>query len=117
MSRADPRGMTGRDVIVVVLNWNGGRDTLACLESLAAAELRGASVLVVDNGSRDGSVRGDPRALSPQRVLALPENRGYAGGNNAGMRGGARARRRRRAAAQQRHRASPPTSCRRCSPP
>jgi hypothetical protein len=85
MSRADPRGMTGRDVVVVVLNWNGGRDTVDCLESLAAAELQGASVLVVDNGSRDGSVQEIRGRFPQQRVLLLPENRGYAGGNNAGM--------------------------------
>ncbi len=78
--------MTGRDVTIVVLNWNGGSDTVDCLESLAAADLEGATVLVVDNGSRDDS-RERIRARSPaQRILALPENRGYAGGNNAGMR-------------------------------
>ena len=78
--------MTGRDVTIIVLNWNGWRDTLDCLDSLAAADLQGASVLVVDNGSRDDSVA-RIRARDPaQSVLELPENRGYAGGNNAGMR-------------------------------
>src|SRR5262245_6692492 len=85
MSRADARGLTGRDVVVVVLNWNGARDTVACLESLAAAELGGASVLVVDNGSHDGSVAEIHARFPAQRVVALSENRGYAGGNNAGM--------------------------------
>ena len=49
MTGADPPGITGRDVVIIVLNWNGGADTVACLESLAAADLQGASVLVVDN--------------------------------------------------------------------
>jgi GT2 family glycosyltransferase len=85
MTGADPRGIAGRDVVIIILNWNGGADTVACLESLAAADLQGASVLVVDNGSRDGSIA-EVRARFPeQRILALPENRGYAGGNNAGM--------------------------------
>ena len=41
--------------------------------------------MVVDNGSRDGSVDA-VRAQFPQfEVLALPENRGFGAGNNAGM--------------------------------
>jgi GT2 family glycosyltransferase len=78
--------LTGRDVWIVVLNWNRREETLACLASLARADLGGATVLVVDNGSRDGSVAA-VRAQYPQtRVLPLAENRGFAGGCNAGMR-------------------------------
>jgi GT2 family glycosyltransferase len=78
--------MTGHEVAIVVLNWNGGSDTVECLESLAAADLQGASVLVVDNGSRDDSIERIRARFPAQRILELPENRGYAGGNNAGMR-------------------------------
>jgi GT2 family glycosyltransferase len=74
------------DVTIVVLNWNRPHETVACLESLAAADLRGAAVLVVDNGSRDGSVEIIKQRFPDQRLLCLPENRGYAGGNNAGLR-------------------------------
>ena len=74
------------EVTIVVLNWNRPRETIACLESLAAADLRGAAVLVVDNGSRDGSVEAIRQRFPDQRILSLPENRGYSGGNNAGIR-------------------------------
>jgi len=78
--------MEPRSVTIIVLNWNLRDETLACLESLQQADLGGASVLVVDNGSRDGSVEAI-RARMPQvEVVALAENRGYAGGNNAGIR-------------------------------
>jgi GT2 family glycosyltransferase len=73
-------------VHIVVLNWNRRDDTIACVESLRAAELGGASVMVVDNGSRDGSVAALRARFPDLRVLELPENRGYAGGNNAGIR-------------------------------
>ena len=73
-------------VTIIVLNWNRRDDTLACLDSLAQASLGGASVTVVDNGSRDGSVEAIRDRHAAVRVLALPENRGYAGGNNAGIR-------------------------------
>ena len=72
--------------MIVVLNWNRREDTLACLESLHAAALDGASILVVDNGSRDGSVAAVQARFPDVRVLALPRNEGYAGGNNAGIR-------------------------------
>jgi hypothetical protein len=73
------------NVTIVVLNWNGCEDTLACLASLMRAELGGARILVVDNGSRDDSVAAMRVRFPAVEVLALPENRGYAGGNNAGM--------------------------------
>jgi GT2 family glycosyltransferase len=73
-------------VVIVVLNWNGADDTIACLESLAGADLRGARVLVVDNGSRDGSVERIRQRLPDQWILSLPRNEGYAGGNDAGIR-------------------------------
>jgi GT2 family glycosyltransferase len=73
-------------IIIIVLNWNHGEETVGCLESLAAADLKGARVLVVDNGSRDDSIARIRGRFPAQRILELPENLGYAGGNNAGMR-------------------------------
>ncbi len=73
-------------VHVIVLNWNRRDDTIACVESLRAADLGGASVMVVDNGSRDDSVAALRVRFPDLRVVALGENRGYAGGNNAGIR-------------------------------
>ncbi len=80
------RRLTPADVAIIVLNWNGRDVTLACLESLTGAALEGATVWVVDNGSRDGSVDAIAARFPQVRLLALEENRGYAGGNNAGMR-------------------------------
>jgi len=74
------------EVTIVVLNWNRGQETLQCLESLRKAWFGGARPLVVDNGSRDGSVNAIREAFPDIRIVALPENRGYAGGNNAGIR-------------------------------
>jgi GT2 family glycosyltransferase len=75
-----------RCVVIIVLNWNRKDDTLACLDSLAVADLGGAAVVVVDNGSRDGSADAVRERFPTVGLVALPENRGYAGGNNAGIR-------------------------------
>ena len=73
-------------VTIIVLNWNRRDETLVCLDSLERAALEGAAILVVDNGSRDGSVEAIREQYPAVRIVALPENQGYAGGNNAGIR-------------------------------
>ena len=73
-------------VLVVVLNWNGSDDTLACLTSLAALDYPAFDTLVIDNGSR-ASVAPLVRARFPEvDCIELPTNMGYAGGNNVGLR-------------------------------
>ena len=42
-------------ICIVILNWNGGEDTLACLESLRFLDYPRRRVIVVDNASTDGS--------------------------------------------------------------
>jgi GT2 family glycosyltransferase len=44
-------------VAVVILNWNGWRDTIECLESLFQVSYESMFVIVVDNGSTDDSIR------------------------------------------------------------
>jgi GT2 family glycosyltransferase len=70
---------------LVVLSWNGRDDTLALLDSLAAAELGDTTVLVVDNGSSDGTLQAVQRAHPWVRTLQNGQNLGYAAGNNRGI--------------------------------
>ena len=79
---------TEPSVWVVVLNWNGLADTLVCLASLRRLRYTGTRVVVVDNGSTDGSVaaiRRDP-ANDGVEIVEANSNLGYAGGNNLGIR-------------------------------
>lgn len=77
--------VTSGRAMAVVLNWCNEHDTKACLDSLAAQDYPALSVLLVDNGSPDGS---GPRlhARYPKvGYLQTGQNLGYAGGNNRGM--------------------------------
>lgn len=74
------------DVWIVVINWNGRDDTLACLDSLAQADLCGARIVVVDNGSHDGAIDAIRRRHAAVEVCALEQNEGFAGGCNVGIR-------------------------------
>ncbi len=75
-------------VYVIIINWNGREHLEACFQSLLASTYPNAVFLLVDNASSDGSVAyveqnfGDDERVA---VLALPENRGWSGGNNAGI--------------------------------
>jgi GT2 family glycosyltransferase/glycosyltransferase involved in cell wall biosynthesis len=74
---------------IVVLNWNVAGMLAACLESLpgAAAEWwSDTEVIVVDNASSDGSVEMVGERFPGARLLVLPRNMGFSGGNNEGIR-------------------------------
>lgn len=72
------------NICVVVPNWNGRDSLAACLDSLLAQDLD-ITVVVVENGSTDGSVE-LLAAKYPQVVtLAQPINLGFAGGVNVGI--------------------------------
>ena len=44
-------------VAIIILNWNGWKDTVKCLESLYQINYPNYDVIVVDNGSEDNSVQ------------------------------------------------------------
>ncbi len=72
---------------IVIPNWNG-RDLLEkYLPSVVAAASGnpGNEVIVVDNGSTDGSADFIRSAFPSVKVLALSENRGFGGGSNEGF--------------------------------
>src|SRR5262245_38427918 len=71
---------------VVIVSWNGMRHLPRCLAALLPQLPDGAEVVLVDNGSTDGMAVW-ARATHPNaRVIQLPENLGFAGGVNAGLR-------------------------------
>jgi GT2 family glycosyltransferase len=72
-------------VSVVIPNWNGKKWLKPCLESLRHQSFTDFSTYVVDNGSTDGSVAYLREHFPEIRVVALPDNRGFAAAMNAGI--------------------------------
>jgi GT2 family glycosyltransferase len=72
-------------VYAVTVNWQRPDDTLECLVSLYTQDYPQLKVLVVDNGSQDGSVERFRERYPQAEILALPENLGFAGGYNRGI--------------------------------
>ena len=78
----DPKNQT---VAVVILNWNGGDDILDCLKSVFESTLKTIEVIVVDNGSSDGSSDAIRLRYPQTRFIDNPRNLGFAKGSNQGI--------------------------------
>ena len=73
---------------VVVVNWNGGARTLACIDSVRMQNYAECFIVLVDNASaleERAGLRARYGGDARLEILELSENRGYAGGNNAGI--------------------------------
>jgi GT2 family glycosyltransferase len=72
-------------IFVILLNWNGKKDTIECLASLEKIESPSFYTVVVDNGSTDGSIAAIRSAYPKVPITETKENLGFAGGNNVAI--------------------------------
>ncbi|MDL2122001.1 MAG: glycosyltransferase family 2 protein [Deltaproteobacteria bacterium] len=67
---------------VIIVNWNGMKFLPECLESLRQQAYRHFSIILVDNGSNDGSIDFVIRNYPEVKTIALPKNVGFSVANN-----------------------------------
>jgi GT2 family glycosyltransferase len=72
-------------VSIIVVNWNGERFLKDCLGALSNQSYGNREIILVDNGSSDNSVRFARENFPEVKVIALRENKGFTGGNAAGL--------------------------------
>jgi GT2 family glycosyltransferase len=72
-------------VVAIVLNWCAEALTAACIRSLQASDYPALEILLVDNGSPDGSGERLHEAFPAVSFLQTGRNLGYTGGNNRGI--------------------------------
>lgn len=72
-------------VSIIIVNWNGLEHLETCLESLKAQTFREFEVVLVDNGSADGSQQFIKARYPWVKLVELRENTGFATGNNVGL--------------------------------
>lgn len=70
---------------VVLVNYNNEDDTIACLDTLEDQTLDDVLIIVVDNGSDEGSLSRLRNAFDFPVYIENEENRGFTGGNNTGI--------------------------------
>ena len=73
-------------VFIIILNWNGWKDTVACVESCLNLTYTNYRILIIDNKSTDGSVAELKARLPEIEIVETDRNLGFAGGNNVGIR-------------------------------
>src|SRR5581483_9226756 len=74
-------------IVIIILNWNGKENTIACLESIKQLESKNyqLEVAVVDNASSDGSGDAIKNKFPKVTVIENKKNLGFSGGNNVGI--------------------------------
>jgi GT2 family glycosyltransferase len=72
-------------VAVIVVNFNAGCFLWPCLEALEEQTSPADRIILVDNGSTDGSMEGVGARFPGVEIQTLPENTGFAGANNSAM--------------------------------
>ena len=75
-----------KKVSVIIPNYNGMQYVKRCLDSLMAQTLKDWEILFIDNGSADGSRELVEKEYPLVKVIALPENLGFCGAVNIGIR-------------------------------
>jgi len=73
-------------VFIILLNWNRWRDTAECVESCRRLTYPGFRIVIVDNGSNDGSEAMLRKRCPEAEIIQTGANLGFAGGNNIGIR-------------------------------
>jgi GT2 family glycosyltransferase len=74
-----------RKISVIVVSFNGRRFLHDCLEALSRQTYPHYEIIFVDNGSADSSVLFVRESYPGIKIVELSENRGFAGGNAAGL--------------------------------
>jgi GT2 family glycosyltransferase len=72
-------------ISVVILNWNGQQVVEKCLKSLQEQTHSPLELIVVDNGSTDGSAELVKKGFPDVKLIVNKNNLGFGGGNNVGI--------------------------------
>lgn len=73
-------------VAVILVNWNGFDFSRACLDSLRQVDFPDFKIVLVDNASQNQEGPRLKKAFPEIDLIENPENLGFAGGNNVGIR-------------------------------
>jgi len=73
-------------VSIIILNWNGLQDTLACLDSVKKSNYPNYEIIVIDNASKNDEATVIKSKWPEVNLIKNDNNLGFAGGSNLGLR-------------------------------
>lgn len=93
-SRSKKKDITDLDkpITIIVLNWNGAKDTARCIHYLKKLEYNNFNLLLIDNHSNDNSIEFIKEQYPEIEIINNKSNYGFAGGCNVGIRAAIEAR-------------------------
>ena len=65
------------NVKIFILNWNGGKILMECLNSVSKIKYDDIDIIVIDNGSSDDSIKNIHNQFPNVQVISLDRNYGY----------------------------------------
>jgi GT2 family glycosyltransferase len=74
-----------RSVYIIIVNWNGLKDTYECIRSVLNISYKNYTILVVDNGSDKDDSKEIATKFPEVITLRSESNLGFSGGNNLGI--------------------------------
>lgn len=72
-------------IYIILVNYNGYKDTIDCVESLRKVNYSNYKIIVVDNASTNNSLTYFDQSLKDCLIIKSKINLGFAGGNNLGI--------------------------------
>lgn len=75
-----------KELSIILINYKRADDTIACIESLYKSSYNNFDIILVDNGSNDGSVEILQNKFPNINIIANPDNFGFSEGNNIAIR-------------------------------
>ena len=86
VGQADMQDNSRNTLGIILLNWNAAAMTMRCAGELRKWHRVKPNIYIVDNGSTEGELHAEDGGDVPVFLIQSPTNRGYAGGNNLGIR-------------------------------
>lgn len=74
-----------KTISVIIVNWNGLQHLEECLLSLSKQTTKDFEIILVDNGSTDGSANFVEKRFPYVKIIRLKKNEGFCRGNNIGL--------------------------------
>ena len=72
-------------IYIIIVNWNGKKDTLECLASLEKVSYPNFKTIIIDNGSKDDSISAIEQGYPNVTMIPTHQNLGFAEGTMWGF--------------------------------